>query len=175
MKTMNRLLAHIVLLIVLSAGSFAVASERKFNIESNLYSGFKTIEKFGLLNISLEGSAEKFELNKIDLIDYLRLRFKNNFGGMEFKELENISEMSKDKEKAKKIAIIHIKIWTVGDDYPIAYHIAINAGNLAHMREYQAAILGYGSRLNVPDSVRKSIAQLVDDLAITFSKARSEL
>jgi hypothetical protein len=43
------------------------------------------------------------------------------------------------------------------------------------MREYQAAILGYGSRLNVPDSVRKSIAQLVDDLAITFFKARSEL
>jgi hypothetical protein len=166
---------HIVLLIVLSAGSFAVASESKSDIESSLHSGFKTVEKFGALNISLKGSAEQIGLNKNDLIDYLRQRFKNSFSEMEFKEQENISEMPKDKEKAKKIAIIHIKIWTVGDDYPIAYHIAINAGNLANMREYQAAILGYGSRLNVPESVRKSIAQLVDDLAITFFKARSEL
>jgi len=170
---MNRYLVHIVLLIGLSAVSFVVAGER--NIESSLYSGFKSVEKFGRLNISLEGSAEKIGLKKNDLVDYLRLQFTNSFRGMAYKDVENISEMSKDKEKAKTIAVIHIKIWTVGDVYPIAYHIEINAGNLANMREYEAAILGYGSKRNVPESVRTSIAQLVDDLAITFFKARSEL
>jgi len=172
---MFRLLMHFLLAIALAAGLSAFADEKKPNIESIFYSGFKTIDRFGLINVSLQGSAEKLGLKKEELTDYLRLRFKNNFAGMGFKEPENLLETFQDKEKAKKLGIIHVKVWTVGDDYPIAYHIAINAGNLANGREYETAFLGYGSKRNVPDSVRESISQLIDDLAVAFFKARSEL
>jgi hypothetical protein len=175
---MFRFLTLFVLAIALSAGSSAFADEKKPNFESIFYSGFKTIEGFGLISVSLEGSAEKIGLKKEELTDYLRLRFKNSFAGVGFKEPENLWETIQNKEKAKKIGYIHVKVWTVGDDYPIAYHIAISAGNLASSQEsleYETAFLGYGSKRNVPDSVRESISQLIDDLAVAFFKARSEL
>jgi hypothetical protein len=174
-KTMFRLLTHFVLAIALLAGSSSFAGEKNLNYESIFYSGFKTIERFGLINVSLDGSAEKIGLKKEELTNYLRLRFKNSFAGMEFKEPEDIIKTYQDKEKAKKTGNIHVKVWTVGDDYPIAYHIAINAGNLTSGREYETAILGYGSKSNVPNSVRESISQLIDDLAVAFFKARGEL
>jgi len=174
-NTMFRFLTIFVLVIALLAGPNVFADENKPNIESFFYSGFKTIERFGLISVSLDGSAEKIGLKKEDLTDYLRLRFKNSFAGMWFKEPENLWETIQNKEKAAKIGDIHVNVWTVGDDFPIAYHIAINAGNLANGREYENAFLGYGSKRNVPDSVRESISQLIDDLAVAFFKARSEL
>lgn len=172
---MLRLFALLVFAIALSAGSSAFADEKKLNFESIFYSEFKTIESFGLINVSVEGSAGTIGLKKEDLTDFLRLRFKNSFAGMGFKEPKNLWETFEDKEKGKKIGSIHVKVWTVGDEYPIAYHIAISAGNLANTRQYESAILGYGSKRNVPDSVRESISKLIDDLAVAFFKARNEL
>src|SRR5690554_834144 len=153
----------------------AFANDDDQSFESIFYSGFKTVERFGLIDVSVEGSAEKIGLKKEDLKNYLRLRFKNSFAGMEFKEPENLWETFQDKDEARKIGNIHLKVWTVGDDYPVAYHIAINAGNLDSGSEYENTHLGYGSKGNVPESVRESISQLIDDLAVAFFKARGEL
>jgi hypothetical protein len=172
---MIRHLMHFFIAIVLITESSAFAEGKKQNFESILYREFKTIENFGLINVSLEGSAEKIGMKKEALTDYLRLRFKNSFARMEFKEPENLIAAFLDKEKAKRIGSIYVEVWTVGDDYPIAYHIKINAGNFFNGREYENAILGYGSKQTVPDSIRKSISQLIDDLAVAFFKARGEL
>jgi len=64
---------------------------------------------------------------------------------------------------------------TVGDDYPIAYYVSINAGNYLNAKEYENAFLGYGSKRNILDTVKKCISELIDDLAISFFKARGEL
>jgi hypothetical protein len=148
--------------------------EKKPNFESIAYSGFKTIEEFGRIGVYLEGSAGKIGMEKEGLTDYLRLRFKNSFSGMTFKQAENIFKLWLDKEKAKKNGSIIVKIWTVGDDYPIAYHIEIGAGNLTNSWEYKTAMLGYGSKNNVPNSIRESISKLIDELAVAFFKARGE-
>ncbi|MFN7712990.1 MAG: hypothetical protein ACK5OI_11490 [Curvibacter sp.] len=172
---MLRLSALLVFAIALSAGSSTFADEKKPNFESIFYSGFKTMDSFGLISVSVQGSAEKIGLKKEDLTDFLRLRFKNSFAGIGFKEPKDLWESIEDNDKGKKIGNIHVKVWTVGDDYPIAYHIAINAGNLTNTRQYESSILGYGSKRNVPDSVRESISKLVEDLAVAFFKARNEL
>jgi len=83
-----RKLLLVLFLIVLFLGTTSNSQEKKPNLESIVYSGFKTIKKFGSINVSVEGSAEKIGLNKEELTDYLRLRFKNSFAGMEYKELE---------------------------------------------------------------------------------------
>lgn len=172
---MLRLLTHFLLIIALVTGSSAFADEKRMNNESLLFTGFKAIDRFGLIDVSLDGSAEKLGFKKEELADYLRLRFKNSFSGIGFKEPENILEIFQDTEKAKKFGHIHVRVWTVGDDYPIAYHIMIDAGSFAKGREYQDAILGYGSKRNIADFVRESISKLVDDLAVVFFKARSDL
>ena len=116
---MFRLFMLFLVVITLSVVPKAFAEEGNQNMESIFYSGFKTVERFGLIGVSLEGSAEKIGLKKDNLTDYLRLRFKNSFAGMEFKEQENLWETFENKDKAKKIGNIHLKVWTVGDDYPM--------------------------------------------------------
>ncbi len=172
---MSRILTYLVLAIAITTGSNAFADEGNISFESVVYSGFKTIDRFGMINVNLGGSAEKIGLKKVELTDYLRLRFKNNFSGISFKEPEDFAKLLQDKEMQKKIGTIHVKVWTVGDEFPIAYHIAINSGNFERARQYETAILGYGSKRNVPESVRQSITELVEELAVAFFKARGEL
>lgn len=171
---MVRLLSLCVFALSLTAGTSAFGGEEKPNWEGIFYSGFKTIDSFGMVNVSLQGSAEKIGLKKEELTDYLRLRFKNSFAGLPYKE-EDLFKIYQDATKSGKTGVINVTVWTVGDDYPIAYHIAIAAGNLAEPRQYETALLGYGSNKNVPDTVRKGISDLTDDLAVAFFKARSEL
>ncbi|MCD4779265.1 MAG: hypothetical protein K8S27_01770 [Candidatus Omnitrophica bacterium] len=70
-----------------------------------------------------------------------------------------------------------ITVWTVGDDYPIAYHVEINACNFNStcQKEYRNAYLGYVSKRNVKIVIKESISELVDDFAVAFFKARGEL
>ena len=90
---MLRFLTTFVLAIALLSGPSAFSNEKRPNFESIFYSEFKTIEKFGLISVFLEGSADKLGLKKGELTDYLRLRFKNSFSGMEFKDPENLQEI----------------------------------------------------------------------------------
>ena len=168
----------ILIIMLFTFYSFAYAADdekEKINWESILYSGFKTIQTFGSISVSLQGSAEKIGLKEKELSNYLKLRFKNSFAKYEYKEVEKLFDAMKDKKIAPTIGLIHIQVWTVGDDYPVAYHISINAGNLNNVRVYTEAYLGFGSKSNVPDTVKESISSLIDDLAIAFFKARGEL
>lgn len=170
-----RKIGPIVMLFLVTLCSTSYAAEKeKINLEAIFYSGFKTIQTFGSLSVSLQGSAEKIGLKEKELTDYLKLRFKNSFAKYEFKEVEKLWDVMQDKKIAPTIGLIHIQVWTVGDDYPIAYHISINAGNLSNAREYTGAYLGYGSKSNVPDTVKESISSFIDKLAIAFFKARGE-
>ncbi len=167
-----------VLAITLSAASGAFADEKELNFEVILYSSFKTIERFRIIDVSLGGSSEKIGLKEEDLTDYLRLRFKNSFAGIEFKKLEPFEILKIIQDEKAKSGKIHVHVWTVGDDYPIAFHIEMQADNMsAGYAEYayEHEILGYGSKQNVPDSVRESISKLMDNLAVAFFKARGEL
>lgn len=172
---MLRFLTFFLSVTVLCVSPNAFADKNNKSFESIFYNGFTTIERFGLIGVSLEGSAEKIGLKKENLTDYLRLRFKNSFAGMEFEETENLWQTMQNKDEAKKVGSINVKVWTVGENYPVAYHIAISAGNLSSSREYENSVLGYGSKQDLPEYVREIISKMVDDLAVTFFKARREL
>lgn len=163
----------VILLFALCSISYT-AEKEEINFEAILYSGFKTIKSFGSLSVSLQGSAKKIGIKENELTDYLKLRFKNSFAKYEFKEVEKLLEAMQDKKIAPTIGLIHIQVWTVGEDYPVAYHLSINSGNLNNVREYTNAYLGYGSKSNVPDTVKESISSFIDELAIAFFKAHGE-
>jgi hypothetical protein len=166
---------HFLLAATLAAGSCIYADGKKPTLERFYYSGFWTVERFALIDVTLEGTAKKLGLNEDKLTDYLRLRFKNSFAGMEFKEPDSLVKVILNKDTAEKYGSIHVKVWTVGDDYPVAFHLELQAGNLTNEKEYRGAVLGYGSKQNVPDTIRKKIAELVEEAALAFFKARGEL
>ncbi len=142
------------------------------NIEEILYGDvFKEIQYFKLLGVKFEGDdAEKIGLKENELTDYVKLLFKNNFAGIKQKEKSSL-----DLEEHKKIGFLLFTVWVVGDVYPIAYHVDSLMGNMLYGFNKGAvskAVLGCGSRSNVPDAIKNSIKNLVEGLAITFFKAR---
>jgi len=76
--------------------------------------------------------------------------------------------------RTKKIGRLFIKVWTVGDSYPIAYHVSCKAGScLDSFWEY--SYLGYGSKEYVSESVKKRINESIEALATVFFTVRGEL
>ncbi len=142
-----------------------------------MYGELSSIKLFADNKVRELGSAEKIGLNEKELTEYLRLRFKNSFVGVEHKTIVGhpITEVAKmDLPKNKAIGQLIIEVWTVGDDYPIAFHIKLTAGNLDE-NIYEDSTLGYGSKNNVPHTVRETISDMVDRFAIIFFKVRGEL
>lgn len=165
----------LIFLSVLLVSASAQAEQNNPYVESYLYSGFKTIKNFSSIDVYLRGTAEEIGLSKEDLTNYLRLRFKNSFANTSYKKTSFEKIMEENKEKQSDRGDISIIVWTVGDDYPIAFHIEISAGNYSNLGQYETAILGYGSEQKITESVKESISELVDDLAIAYFKARGEI
>jgi hypothetical protein len=103
----------------------------------------------------------------------VKILFKNNFVGMKQKEKSSL-----DLKEHKKIGFLWFTVWVVGDVYPIAYHVDSRMGNMLYGVDKGAvskAVLGCGSRSNVPDAIKDSIKNLVEGMAITFFKARGKM
>jgi hypothetical protein len=137
-----------------------------------IYEDFKKIKIFGPLIVLFEGDAEKIGLNKNDLTDFLKLKVKNNFAGFQIKTIDR-SDL--EKSISPTIGRIVVSVWVVGTDYPVAFHIEIQAGSLNKFDIYEKAILGYGSKNNVPNTIKKVIGDLIEAFAIKFYKVRSEI
>jgi len=179
MKVMSKV-GLLFILISAFAPAQLSAQEKGFSesdIYRVIYSGLLKIESFGNIRVAFEGKdAEKIGLKEKDLTDLLKLKFKNNFAGIPYKDQsDKILEIYKNKAIAPTIGNLIIKVWIVGDDYPIAYHIELIAGSFENMNNYKNAVLGYGSKSNVPDTVKKTIGQCVEEFAVIFFKARGEL
>ena len=115
--------------------------------------------------VTLEGSAMSLDLKQQPLTEFLKLRLRN--------DLSAIPICKKgDKEG---LAFVHVHVWTVGDDYPVAFHITLSGGPITRLDAFETAILGYGSKRSIEEQVRKSIRQLVEDFAVAFLKGREEM
>jgi len=171
-----RLIICFLLALILIPGCTALSDGKKSNglFVSMNWQELKTIEKFAILHLDTGGSAEKIGLKQDELQDYLHLRFKNSFAGMDFKPDEGLIESFNNFEKAKKNGTIIITVWTVGEDNPVAYHIQLLAGTLVDRKLYDNQVLGYDSKKNMPYIVRNTISDLIDDFAIFLLKNRDE-
>lgn len=147
-------------------------------IEKFIYKDFKEIQSFGRIWVVFEGKdAKEIGLNQDELVDYVKLRFKNNFGKIKYEAIsgEKFKTVLGNEAEAKKIGSISFTVWVVGKDYPIAYHLKCEAGHFRNFSIWSQAILGYGSKENVPDLIKKYLNEMIERLAIDFFKARGEL
>lgn len=176
-KNIILFLIIIILLCFFSIESFAQEKNLPKNFKNSmmdiLYGEFKEIEYFGFIYVYVKGEdAEKIGLNSETLTKYAKLKFKNNFAYINYKSID-LPYNAPDSEK-KKRGSLHIFIWTVGDDYPIAYYIRCKAGNyFDYFWEIEA--LGVSSKDNVPDKIKKTIGEMIEELAIDFFMVRDEM
>ena len=176
---MFKKISFFILIIFIFSPCFVHAEEESNKIDKELfnimYRGFKTVESFGHIGVHFENDedAKKIGLKQDELVDFLRLRFKNNFGKIDYKET-NPLKIKSEKER-EKIGTLHCRVWVIGNDYPIAHHIKCFAGNYNNLQIWENEFLGYGKPSNVPDTVRNTLNKAVEDCAVVFFKARGEL
>ena len=132
------------------------------------------IKKFVSVEVQTQGSAEKLGLKSAELTDLTRLAFLNNFPGG---ALEGSGGPSLDGvERPNQVGFINCEVWTVGEEYIVAYHVDCNAGPYMALKAPNAvwghALLGYGPKDQVPDSIRKGLRSLIEKFAVVFFKSR---
>jgi len=164
------LVIGIILLITITAGA-------QKTINDILYSDFTEIETFGYINVKVQGDhAAMIGLNSEELTDYAKLKYKNNFSGIEYQEITaEESSIFQEEERAKKAGSIWFRIWTVGENFPIAYYIECKAGNYKNYEIWSDEVLGVSDEEEINQIARNEINRMIENLAITFFKIRGEI
>jgi hypothetical protein len=122
------------------------------------------------VSVSLEGSTEEIGLDKELLTDFARLRFLNSFVDMKLEKTITIID-----EQRSKTGIVYIKIKTVRDSYPIPYYVSCNAITFRGDFLLELSSLGVTSKSDIQNTIKAVISNLIDRLAIRFSKDKGKL
>ena len=137
-----------------------------------LYGPLKQIEYFGFIHVHIKNSGEQtLGMSSEDLTDFLKLRYMNNFANVAYRKEGNILGV----QNMDRIGSLWCGVWTVGTDFPVAYHVECNCGSLSKPTTLTDEVLGYGNKTNVPESIRQALDSMVSKFAIQFFKTRREM
>ena len=84
------------------------------------------------MQVRLRGDdAARIGLRERELTDFLRLRFRNSFAATPFR-----SRQFRDVPPPELAAtgLLWCDVWTVGTDYPVAYHVECQLGSYERPR-----------------------------------------
>jgi hypothetical protein len=141
-----------------------------------LFGYFKEIRAFGLISLSLLEDAEKIGLNEAQLDAYLYARFNSTFCKTRFDDLSvNPARLAAAiANRDKTVGIITFRVWVIGEDYPLAYHVRCDAGSFENPSVWTEEVLGHGSKKNAPETIMQILDELMQQLAKNFLQARGE-
>ncbi|MEN6467033.1 MAG: hypothetical protein ABFD62_17810 [Syntrophaceae bacterium] len=174
------LLASLVFVLAVAAPTPAPAQTREqgglTESESRqLYREFSEIRSFGVIALSLLGDAEKIGLRQKELLDLIRSRYKAYFKEIPYQDLIRDPDtlMNLVISREKEIGNITFRVWVIGEDYPVVYHIRCDAGNFDNPSIYTEEVLGHGTAVTAPENVRNILGEMMSELAVSFFKSRS--
>lgn len=130
------------------------------------YRPAREIRRFTEPTISLRGSAEDVGLDRRALESVLETQFLQ-----EFSFLQNDFAFDKTYE-TWQIGLFACEAWTVGNNYPIAFHLQCTGGPMDEPRHWQYATLGYGRKDKIVDALREALQSIVTEYAAFVRKAR---
>jgi hypothetical protein len=164
------------LLVILHIDGLSAVAMAGASPESTPYSELRQIKKFVSIEVQTQGTAEKLGLHTEELTDVTRLTFLKNFPGV---ALEMSGASSADgTARLSQLGFLTCEVWTVGEEYMVAYHLDCNAGSYLMPRTpgtlWNRAILGYGPKHEISDVVHNGLRNMVEQFAVTFFKVRGE-
>lgn len=130
------------------------------------YRPARSIQKFTEPTILLKGTAEEIGLDSRSLASFLGSQFLEDFGF-----LQGDFAFAKTYE-TWEIGLFECETWTVGRNYPIAFHVECSGGSMDEPRHWNYATLGYGPKDKIVDMVRKTLDSIVAEYAGFIRKAR---
>lgn len=121
------------------------------------------------VEVSIQGSAEKIGLSKSSLDAFANLRRAND-----------LSFLPRcDPSQVQRGVYLSFQVWTVGDDFPVAYHISADTyivtyglNDVRSTSPFVAAYLGYANATRLRGVVEDTITEVVRDFALTMVRIR---
>ncbi|MBP8646319.1 MAG: hypothetical protein KBH99_09395 [Syntrophobacteraceae bacterium] len=141
-----------------------------------LYGEFREIQSFGLIAVSLVGDFEGTDLNEKELLVYVRTKFREHFPGVRLEDLGKDSErfLHLLTTRDKTVGNITIRVWVVGKEYPLAYHVRLDAGNFNNPSIWSEEVLGHGSGKTVPAAIHKILDEMMRMFSRVFFQVRGQ-
>ena len=116
--------------------------------------------------------------NKV-LTDYLKLQLKNNLSD-NYKPLSIDEKINLPDKKRDKLGSIQVDIHVINvDEYPVAYNVKLTILNAMHFNphnlSFETSSMGITSTNNIETSLKNTLRDIIENLAIKYYKARGEL
>jgi hypothetical protein len=167
------------LLIALSTpAAFGQSNDSQMReFEQFMYGDLKNISRFAFVYAHIKNTdgtkASDIGLTSGDMTSYLRLRFRNNFANVKFEADDKF--FSKSETDRSKMGYLWCGIWTVGTNYPVAYHAQCIMGTGAKLRLVEDEVLGYANKENAIAEIKKALDDMLARFATTFFRVRGEI
>jgi len=140
----------------------------KDTMQGSDYRPAREIKRFIEPTILLRGTAAEIGLDSRTLDTFLEKQFLQDFAFLQ-------SDFAFDKTyETWEIGLFECEVWTVGSNYPIAFHVQCTGGSMDEPRHWRNATLGYGPKDKIVEMVKKTIDSIVDDYATFVQKARGK-
>jgi len=141
-----------------------------------LYGLFKDVDSFGLISLALVGDAERIGLGEDKLTNYLDGKFAKYFCNIRYEDLSlNPAKLAAAiVQRDRKLGIITFRVWVIGDDFPLAYHVRCDAGSFENPSIWSEEVLGHGSKRTVPTAIKEILNELMQQFAEVFLKVKGE-
>ncbi len=164
---------------------YPIIDELQKYAEQYKHEGFRHIEYFGVIDARIrttgemegEKATKELGLSRADVIDYAKLRFKNNFTKIPFQQLAKDSVLTLMKTQAperEKVGILILDIKIVARKEIAALNVTLQAGNLSEINIWENTEGNYYLRegADAQTKLKKLIDALMVQLAIDFFKVR---
>jgi hypothetical protein len=137
-------------------------------MQNGAYRPAREIKRFTGPTIQLRGTAEEIGLDGRTLTSALESRFLEGFAFLQ-------GDFAFDKTyETWEIGLFNCEAWTVGLNYPIAFHVQCAGGSMDEPRHWHYATLGYGPKEKITETIRKALESIVTAYAAFVRKAHGK-
>jgi len=141
----------------------------KDTLRDSDYRPARAIKQFAEPTLLLRGTAEEIGLDSHTLDSFLETKFLQDFAFLQ-------DDFAFDKKyETWEIGLFECEAWTVGNNYPIAFHVQCAGGSMDEPRHWHFATLGYGPKDKIVEAVRKALDSIVAEYATFVRKARGKI
>ena len=141
----------------------------KETLRESEYRPAREIKRFTEPTILLRGTAEEIGLDSRTLDSFLEMRFLQHFVYLQ-------SDFAFDKTyETWEIGLFECEAWTVGSNYPIAFHVQCAGGSMDEPKHWHTATLGYGPKDKIVGMVKTTLDSIVEEYATFVQKARVKI
>jgi len=162
---------------------YTIIEELQKYAEQYKYEDFRHIQYFGVIDARLrttgemdgEKATQELGMSRAELIDYAKLRFKNNFTKIPFRQLPKDTVLAFMRNRAperQEVGILILDIKIVAHKKIAALNVTLQAGSLSQINIWQNTDGDYYLRegADAQTKLKKLIDALMVQLAIDFFK-----